>query len=273
MLSHAQPPELDEHQDMLMDVSQQPPAQSPLCDPQRLQALLAVQEKRTTALSAEQQLQLMQQVRQRLQLFGTGQDRDHTLPEAWLQQQLGLLLDPANFRAGITRQHLPAWQALLQGESSAAAKQALQFIAEGVVFEFVHPEAPSQQAHPRHAQLMADMHELLAAEHGPEQAQRMLNSDTPQPAVFQNRASVTSPQNQEFLWSALTELRAWGVLKTPEELGMTSDQVVIVAGMAIITNRVAKQRLIYDARFSPLCYGLHLQQQHQQCGKRSVTYA
>ena len=75
----------------------------------------------------------------------------------------------------------------------------------------------------------------------------MLNSHAPQPAMFPNRASVSQPQNARFFRAAV-ELRACGVLKWPHKLGMAPEQVLVTAGLAVITNRVGKQRLIYDAR-------------------------
>ena len=120
-------------------------------------ALLGVQKKCTQIMQPQQQQQMIRHVRQRMAKQGTGQDSDDTDPQRWLQEQHNMLLPLDQFRAGITSEHLPAWQAWLSGDTSTNAHTALDVLKNGVRTQFVHPQSEAQQSHPRHDQLISQM--------------------------------------------------------------------------------------------------------------------
>ena len=236
----------DDEDDLMHMVSQEQPEIWEGTINEQGRALLATAERSSPMMAPQRQLQLIEQVKERLAVYGTGQDKDFTASEQWLQQQTDLLLPLSDFKAGITRHHAGAWEAWLQLDPSPNAKQALEIIREGVKFDFVHPEAESQQAHPRHRQLIAEMRAQLQAAFGTERAERMLDADKPQPASFPNRVSAT--MHEEFVMQEAKQLREWGVLKTPQEVGLSDEDIILVIGVAVVVNRKAKQRMIFDAR-------------------------
>ena len=99
---HAAEVGLHDGSDNLQKLEQQPLLCGHMGFQQQLADLLAVRERSMTAKPLEEQLALISQVQQRLQLIGSGADRDSLQPEEWLQQQQAMMLDPADFRAGIT---------------------------------------------------------------------------------------------------------------------------------------------------------------------------
>ncbi len=74
----------------------------------------------------------------------------------------------------------------------------------------------------------------------------MLDRKHPGCARFPNRKSATI--SSEFVWEELTQLRQTGVLKTPEEVGLSEEDIKLIMGLAVVTNRKRKQRLIWDGR-------------------------
>ena len=131
-------------------------------DADRAAQLVATRARQAEPMSKTQQLQLIRDVQQRMQRYGSGTDTDATPSDQWLQQQEDLLLPLEQFRAGITQQHQAAWELWLAQDDSPLAKQALAVISEGVKLTFVHPESPEQQRHPRHVQLITNMMGILS---------------------------------------------------------------------------------------------------------------
>ena len=119
-------------------------------------------------------------------------------------------------------------------------------ISSGIQLDFVPVEAPLQRAHPRHTQLVTEMRRLLTQKYGQEQAEAMLQCDRPPRASFSN--SVSCSMHADFFLQSTQQLREWGVLKTPHELGSADADILVVAGWHVDVNRDGKERLIYDGR-------------------------
>lgn len=120
------PDNMVEGESLLQQLAAQGPARRHAQITEQGQALLAVREKSVQLMPERRMLHLMQEALLGMQQYGTGNDCDTTLADAWLQQQLGTISPLADFKGGITTHHAPAWQALNQ----AKAAQDLQEIQQ-----------------------------------------------------------------------------------------------------------------------------------------------
>ena len=166
------------------------------------------------------------------------------------QQWEGMLADLAlpadSFSACMPTHHCAAWQEYLGGDLGPNERLALEVVSQGVRPDFVHPQSASQLAHPRHQQLIADMHRQLAQRHGVQQAELMLDQLQPPSVQFPNSSSCR--QHAEFFQQSTQQLRQWGAMKTPQEVGLTEQDIIIVAGFSVDVDRKQKKRLCYDGR-------------------------
>jgi len=90
---------------------------------------------------------------------------------AWQDSLAALLPDPDDFQAHSLRQRYWVWQALLQptgGPRRAPADEVLRRLREGCRLDFVRPDAPEQQQHPRYKANLERVSRLVAQTYGKE---------------------------------------------------------------------------------------------------------
>lgn len=166
--------------------------------------------------------------------------------QQWQTMLASLVLQPDSFSACIPTHHQAAWQEYFGADLGPNERLALEVVSHGVRPDFVHPESVTQQAHPRHQRLMADMRRQLSRQYGPEQADIMLDQPRPPHAEFPNSPSCS--KHADFFSKAAQQLRQWGVLKTPQEVQLNDRDIIIVAGFSVDVDRKGKERLCYDGR-------------------------
>ena len=213
------------------------------------QRVLQTTQVTVPCMPEQQQLQLVQQVRDRLAQFGTGRDREQpgVTVEQWQAQLVARVLQADDFSAAIPASHQAAWQAFLQDDPGLNEQLAVDVVTHGVKPDLVNPHSESQRAHPRHQRLIKDMLRQLTRHHGAQRAREMLEQDRPPPMEFQN--SPSCDDHLGFVIEAAQQLRAWGVMKTPQEVGLQDWEVIIVAGISVDVDRKQKKRMCYDGRW------------------------
>ncbi|DBA66143.1 TPA: hypothetical protein ACH3X2_002619 [Trebouxia sp. C0005] len=156
-------------------------------------------------------IKLFQQAESQIALFGSGQDVENSPDTSFMSHAKSFLLDPSKFRAGNTRQHLPAWQHLFAtfGTTHKAAL-VLGWIEHGVSFDFVAPRSEIQQSHPRFEERLQLVTDLLNHTVSAECVDACLDYDTPKQVHFANRVSCM--YYNSFVREQRDELLASGAL-------------------------------------------------------------
>lgn len=212
---------------------------------ERYAAVLAAKARRPCSPPAAQQRAAIREIKARLQLYNTGLDVDYTSDEVWHQALVDTLIPAEGFVAGETARYCHAWDEWLPtGEGPAAAVR--QVVSEGIRLDFVHPTSQEQHGRPQYQDKVQQVRRLLQRTVQRQQAEGLLDRDSPGPVQFLNRTSVED--HLDFVLEEATRLRESGAWKTPEELGMARPPFLI-HGLGVVVNRHGKLRLVVDARY------------------------
>ena len=203
------------------------------------QAAEAARQQRVhDSAGVELAVQQVQVVKDRLALYGTGQDVLHLSAAEWKEVLAGVLSSTA-FVAGSLQPMLPAWQAWLAG--SPGCQEALSIVRHGFSLRFVAPNSRSALHHPEHHARIQEVHHLLRGELSEQEFKAALAQDQPPSVRLRNHKSVSD--SAPFVEAALLEGLRSGALSIAAE-----DEVRLVLPLGVDEDRSGKCRLIYDGR-------------------------
>ena len=138
---------------------------------------------------------------------------------------------------------MPAWSPVFGLTSKAAA--VLQLIEHGVLFGFVHPCSEVQQRHPRFAECLHLVKDLLSKTVGTGLLHALLESEVPGQVHIADRVSCT--YYSDFVCQQCDALMASGALVEWDKVSTAKPQ--IANGLGVVKIHKGKLRLNLDCSY------------------------
>lgn len=171
--------------------------------------------------------------------------------QARVQELESMLPDKSTFQAGMLQQRHAVWEEFLESTSGTGtldkqSRSVMRIVKRGVKLDFVPIDHSTQLQMPAYKKKLRLVSEMLEkADRGGKSVAECLEGKKPSRVIFPNR--ISARQHSHFLEEEIVRLLACKSIK--EWDWQNAQPPHIIHGLAVVTNRQGKLRMIVDARY------------------------